>query len=108
MNCTIIFALILASLCLCQSAPFDRNNRYQAIQSPTDLSGQSVRPKREGDYFICYPSSVVYGYHNSPNALSANRRSGQADNLVSAYGSFDERKDKADREREAYTDSYGK
>ncbi|EDW02353.1 GH21947 [Drosophila grimshawi] len=98
MNCTIIFALILASLCLCQSAPFDGNNAYQAIESPTDLTGQSVRQKRQSDYFICYPSSVVYGYYYSPNALSTRRRS----SFLNSYDSFDNRADLTDRAREAY------
>ncbi|KAM8711425.1 hypothetical protein ACLKA7_000547 [Drosophila subpalustris] len=113
MNSINIFSLILLTLCVVlhqsQSAPIDSlNNPYQAINSAVDISGQPVRQKRSQDYFICYPSSVVYGYHNSPNALESHRRSDFPDRRVSAFDSYDALTLRADRERAAYKDSFGK
>ncbi|XP_034478053.1 uncharacterized protein LOC117784426 [Drosophila innubila] len=112
MNCTNIVTLLLLALCLIlhssQSAPIDGNNPYQAINSPTDISGQPVRQKRSQDYFICYPSSVVYGYHNNPNALEPHRRSDLSDRRVSVFDSYEALTNRADRERAAYKDSFGK
>ncbi|KAH8370975.1 hypothetical protein KR093_005840 [Drosophila rubida] len=116
MNCTLIFNVILLAIFLIflsghlsESAPVDSSNPYQAINSPIDISGQPVRQKRaQNDYFICYPSSVVYGYHNNPNALESHRRSDEFSRRVAPYDSYQALTDRADRERAAYTDSYGK
>ncbi|EDW57175.1 uncharacterized protein [Drosophila virilis] len=110
MNYTWAFALILATLCLSQAAPL--NNPYQAISSPSDISGQPVRTKRgsyQNDYYICYPSSVVYGYHhNNPSSPDGHRRSDAPEQRFLAYDSYEARTNRADRERAAYTDSFGK
>ncbi|TDG50789.1 hypothetical protein AWZ03_002778 [Drosophila navojoa] len=76
MKLTLILALLLATVSLMQAAP--DSNPYQAIHSAYDLSGQPVREKRasyHGDYYICYPSRVVYSYHNDPSSLGSHRRS---------------------------------
>ncbi|KAH8407505.1 hypothetical protein KR222_004364 [Zaprionus bogoriensis] len=101
---------IVVVLPVSQAKPVSSNNPYQAISSLTDISGQPVRQRRatDDDYYICYPSSVVYGYQNSPNALEQHRRSSYADRQFAAYDSYDARTARADRERAAYTDSFGR
>ncbi|EDW72531.1 uncharacterized protein Dwil_GK20651 [Drosophila willistoni] len=113
---TFVLSLVLA---IGQSAPIisstDISGNPVPITSQTDITGELVRQKRanrdyyQGDYFICYPSSAVYGQHGAATLTLANRRS---DNGYSSgnspFDSFEARKDRADRERAAYTDSYGK
>ncbi|KAH8297228.1 hypothetical protein KR044_007624 [Drosophila immigrans] len=113
MNCTLILNVILFTIFLnahlSQSAPVDSSNPYQAVNSPVDISGQPVREKRApNDYFICYPSSVVYGYHNNPNALESHRRSDEFSRRAAPFDSYQALTDRADRERAAYKDSFGK
>ncbi|XP_017868690.1 PREDICTED: uncharacterized protein LOC108617408 [Drosophila arizonae] len=75
MKITLILALLLATISLMQAAP--GSNPYEAIHSAYDLSGHPVREKRasyQEDYYICYPSRVVYGYHNIPSSLGTRRR----------------------------------
>ncbi|KAH8254176.1 hypothetical protein KR032_008781 [Drosophila birchii] len=116
MKFAISFAVIslIFSLSLLEAAPIND----PGFVSATDITGEPVRQKRasadyyQGDYFICYPKSEVYG--KSRNGLSnsgSNRRSYDSE----AYGphyladdSFEARKDRADARRAAYTDSYGK
>ncbi|KAH8375365.1 hypothetical protein KR200_011481 [Drosophila serrata] len=113
MKFSISFAVIflIFSMSLLEAAPIND----PGFVSATDITGEPVRQKRasadyyQGDYFICYPKSEVYG--KSRNGLNYNRRSYDSE----AYGphyladdSFEARKDRADARRAAYTDSYGK
>ncbi|KAH8396681.1 hypothetical protein KR215_002479 [Drosophila sulfurigaster] len=114
MNCTLIINVILLTIFLSsqlsESAPIDGSNPYQAISSPIDISGQPVREKRSpNDYFICYPSSVVFGYYNNKaNALETHRRSDDFSRPAAPFDSYQAAIDRADRERAAYKDSFGK
>lgn len=115
-----ILIAVIFSQSLLQAAPIND----PGFVSATDITGEPVRQKRasadyyQGDYFICYPKSEVYGKAGRGAAASAaayggatNRRSYDSE----AYGphflaedSFEARKDRADARRAAYTDSYGK
>ncbi|XP_017838541.1 uncharacterized protein LOC108596874 [Drosophila busckii] len=91
--CSLLLLLLLAFF-HCQAAPADSS----IINSLVDISGEPVRQQRvqANDYFICYPSSVVYSYHNE---LAANRRSGSNARQPAAVYDFDAAKDRADRKR---------
>ncbi|XP_034106312.2 uncharacterized protein LOC117569308 [Drosophila albomicans] len=114
MNCTLIINVILLTIFmssqLSESAPINGSNPYQAFSSPIDISGQPVREKRSpNDYFICYPSSVVFGYYNNKaNALETHRRSDDFSRPAAPFDSYQAAIDRADRERAAYKDSFGK
>ncbi|XP_023179459.2 uncharacterized protein LOC111605254 [Drosophila hydei] len=102
MKITLILSLIVATVSFIQATPV--NNPYQAVHSAIDLSGQPVRARRASfdDYYICYPSSVVYSYHS--NSLESHRRS----DAERSFSRYDARRDRADREGPDYTDVFGK
>lgn len=103
MKITLILSLIVATVSFIQATPV--NNPYQAVRSAIDLSGQPVRARRasyDNDYYICYPSSVVYSYHR--NSLESDRRS----DAGRSFSRYDARRDRADREGPDYTDVFGK
>ncbi|XP_068146797.1 uncharacterized protein [Drosophila tropicalis] len=117
---TFVLSLVLAigqSAPIISSTDISGNPVHSAVPftSQTDITGDLVRQKRanrdyyQGDYFICYPSSAVYGQHGAATLTLANRRSDSGySSGNSPFDSFEARKDRADRERAAYTDSYGK
>ncbi|KAH8233040.1 hypothetical protein KR026_003462 [Drosophila bipectinata] len=120
MQFTIFFVMIsvIFGLSLIQAAPISDNKASQdpGFVSATDLTGEPVRQKRassdyyQGDYFICYPKSAVYGKTGGYSSGS-NRRSYDSDLYGPHYladDSFEVRKARADARRAAYTDSYGK
>ncbi|KAH8280276.1 hypothetical protein KR018_001571 [Drosophila ironensis] len=116
MQCTISFVAIflICGLSLIQAAPIT-DQQDPGFVSATDLTGEPVRQKRasadyyQGDYFICYPKSAVYG--KSGGYGGNNRRSYDSDLDGPHYladDSFAVRKARADARRAAYTDSFGK
>jgi len=116
MKCTIIFAVIsvIISLSLIQAAPIGEDIRDPGFVSATDITGEPVRQKRasadyyQGDYFICYPKSAVYGKHGNGGS---NRRSYDSEDYAPHYLADDPlavRQARADARRAAYTDSFGK
>ncbi|KAH8372655.1 hypothetical protein KR009_002213 [Drosophila setifemur] len=118
MQCTISFivASLIVAVSMIQAAPItDSSIQNPGFLSATDLTGEPVRQKRasadyyQGDYFICYPKSAVYG--KSGGYSGSNRRSYDSDVSAPHYladESFEARKDRADARRAAYTDSFGK
>lgn len=115
MQLTIFFVMIcvIFGLGLIQAAPISQDSGFA---SATDLTGEPVRQKRassdyyQGDYFICYPKSAVYGKAGGYGSGS-NRRSYDSDLYGPHYladDSFEVRKARADARRAAYTDSFGK
>ncbi|XP_030387836.1 uncharacterized protein LOC115634316 [Scaptodrosophila lebanonensis] len=115
MQYTIAIAIALTAFTLCHAAPAPTPpmNQGFAFVSDKDITGQQLRQKRasqeyyQGDYFICYPSSAVYGNNNSGGQ---HRRSGEFPQVrrSGVISTLEERIARADRERAAYTDSYGK
>ncbi|XP_016928278.3 uncharacterized protein [Drosophila suzukii] len=114
MKCTIIFAVIsvIISLSLIQAAPISKDIKDPGFVS--DITGEPVRQKRasadyyQGDYFICYPKSAVYGKHGNGGS---NRRSYDSEDYAPHYLADDPlavRQARADARRAAYTDSFGK
>ncbi|XP_017068773.1 uncharacterized protein LOC108106314 [Drosophila eugracilis] len=115
MKCAIVFVVIsvIFSLSLIQAAPINEKIQDPGFVSATDITGEPVRTKRasadyyQGDYFICYPKSAVYG----KNGYGFNRRSYDSDDYAPHYLSDDPlvvRQARADARRAAYTDSFGK
>ncbi|XP_016991828.1 uncharacterized protein LOC108053635 [Drosophila rhopaloa] len=105
----VVISLIF-SLSMIQAAP------VREFVSATDITGEPVRQKRasadyyQGDYFICYPKSEVYGKKSSRYGGS-NRRSYDSEDDTPHYLADDPlavRQARADARRAAYTDSFGK
>ncbi|XP_043948279.1 uncharacterized protein LOC108022319 [Drosophila biarmipes] len=116
MKCPIIFVVIfmIISLSLIEGAPISKDNGDPGFVSATDITGEQVRQKRasadyyQGDYFICYPKSAVYGKHGYGGS---NRRSYDSEDYAPHYLADDPlavRQARADARRAAYTDSFGK
>lgn len=80
---------------------------YSYYSSPNALD-RHRHASDDDDYFICYPNSVITDYYNGPNALEQHRRSGEPDRRYPIFDSYDARTLRADRERAAYKDSFGR
>ncbi|XP_017038783.1 uncharacterized protein LOC108086392 [Drosophila ficusphila] len=115
MKCIVSFVVIsmIFSLSLIKAAPVSQQISDPGFVSATDITGEPVRQKRasadyyQGDYFICYPKSEVYGKYGK----GSNRRSYDADDYAPHYLADDPlyvRQARADARRAAYTDSFGK
>lgn len=111
---SIVVISVIFGLSLIQAAPIAKDAQDPGFVSATDITGEPVRQKRssadyyQGDYFICYPKSAVYGKHGYG---ATNRRSYDSEDYAPHYLADDPlvvRQARADARRAAYTDSFGK